>query len=901
MHWSQKKFFLYLAVISISFFSFIIIIAPSELKAALFSPSTQKKQKTIKAYRLKSPIIIDGKLTEEAWRQSGLDDFTQSDPIDGGKPSEKTEVWIAYDENALYVAARLYDSSPQEITLRLGRRDDFVESDWFIFAVDPYFDRRSGYMFAVNPAGSICDWTLYNDINRDSTWDGIWEWATQIDDQGWSVEIRIPFDQLRFPPQENYVWGVNFERRIQRKHERNTFVWVPKDDIGYVSRFARLEGISGIKTGYHLEIWPYTVGQAYFSPEEPGNPFQTGQQYLGNIGLDLKFGLKSNLTLDATFNPDFGQVEVDPAVINLTAFETYYREKRPFFIEGNNIFSEFGRGGVAYNLNINWPSPTFFYSRRIGRSPQGYVTQQGYVKSPDRTTILGAFKLSGKMSGNWNMSLISALTAREYAQIDQSGQLIQQEVEPLTYYGVFRSLKEFSQGHRGIGILATAVVRNLRSEPLTTFLADKAFALAMDGWTFLDQDRNWVLSGWLGGTYLHGSQEAIFQIQQSSLHYFQRPDASHLQLKEDVTSLLGWGGRFQLNKQKGRTLVNFALGALSPGFDPNDAGFQFGGSDLINWSFVLGYLWPHPTKITREAVVAAGPFQSYDFGRNKIWEGFLVLAQGQFLNYWSFSSLIAYNPETISKTLTRGGPLVKVPYGYEIDLSFSSDTRKPLIFSVSSGLYRRPTIGSYNFSESLGLRWKPRSNFSLSISPEYSEQATEYQWIKKIEDFLKTETFGARYVFGRLHQQVLSTEIRLNWIFTPKLSLQAYLQPFIAVGHYSRFKELARPKSTDFTLYGENGSVVAFSDGEYKIDPDGSGPAPLFTFPNPDFNYKSIRGTIVLRWEYHPGSFLYLVWTQNRHDYAYPGELQLGRDLSRLFSAPGENIFLLKLTYRWNR
>ena len=891
----RKNFYFQLALIL-----FFLAMSAFEIRSALISPSPQK-EKVIQATRVRSPLTIDGQLTEEVWQQRGVDDFTQSDPVDGGEPSERTEVWIAYDDEALYVAARLYDSSPQEITARLGRRDDFVESDWFILAVDPYFDRRSGYMFAVNPAGSICDWTLYNDVNRDSTWDGVWEWATNIDDQGWSVEIKIPFDQLRFPSQEHYVWGVNFERRIQRKHERNTFVWVPKDDVGYVSRFAQLEGISGIKTGYHLEVWPYSVGQAHFSPEEPGNPFQTGQQYLGNIGLDLKLGLKSNLTLDATINPDFGQVEVDPAVINLSAFETYYREKRPFFIEGNNIFSEFGRGGVAHNANINWPSPTFFYSRRIGRSPQGDVTQEGYVKSPDRSTILGAFKLSGKMAGNWNMSLISALTAREYAQIDQSGQRIQEEVEPLTYYGVFRSLKEFNQGHRGVGILATSVVRDLRSQSLSTFLADKAFALALDGWTFLDQERNWVLSGWLGGTYLHGSPDAIYQIQQSSLHYFQRPDASHLQLKENATSLLGWGGRFQVNKQKGRTWINFALGALSPGFDPNDAGFQFGGSDLINWSCILGYLWPHPTKITREAIVAIGPFQSYDFGGNKIWEGFLALAQGQFLNYWSFNSLLAYNPDTISKNLTRGGPLVKIPYGYEVDLSLSSDTRKPIIFFASSNFYRRPTIRSYSLSESLGLRWKPRSNFSLSISPKYSEETSQYQWIRKVDDPLMTDTFGARYVFGRLHQQVLSTEIRLNWIFTPKLSLQAYLQPFIAVGEYSRFKELARPKSTEFTIYEENGGVVDFSDDEYRIDPDGVGPAPPFTFSNPDFNYKSLRGTMVLRWEYRPGSFLYLVWTQDRNDYSYPGELKLGRDLGELFRAPGENIFLLKITYRWSR
>ncbi|MCP2619795.1 carbohydrate binding family 9 domain-containing protein [Candidatus Aminicenantes bacterium AC-334-K16] len=896
MFYLKQKIIILLIIII--FFLFPGLTAARHFSSSL-KPSSPK-QKTIKAYRINTSIVIDGILSEEAWQKNGVDEFTQSDPIDGEKPSEKTEVWIAYDDEAIYVAARLYDSSPEEITSRLGRRDDFVESDWFIFALDPYYDRRSGFMFAVNPAGSICDWTLYNDVNRDSTWDGIWDWAARIDNKGWTVEIRIPFDQLRFPRQEQYIWGVNFERRIQRKHERNTFVWVPKGDTGYVSHFAQLEGISGIKSGLHLEIWPYTVGQARLSPEEPGNPFQTRRQYLGNIGMDLKFGVKSNLTIDASINPDFGQVEVDPAVINLSAYETYYQEKRPFFIEGNNIFREFGRGGVVYNVNINWPNPTLFYSRRIGRSPQGSVNQDGYVKIPDRTTILGAFKLSGKIAEGWNMNLISALTAREYAQIDNLGQRSQQEVEPLTYYGIFRSLKEFQDGHRGFGLLATTVIRDLHSENLASLLNDKAFSLAFDGWTFLDQERNWILSGWLGSTYVHGSREAIYQLQQSSLHYFQRPDASHLELEENATSLFGWGGRIQLNKQKGRTLVNFSLGALSPGFDPNDAGFQFGGSDVINFSFVLGYLWPHPTKITRDAIVAVGPFRSYDFGGNKVWDGILFLAQGKFLNYWRFNTLLAYNPETISKILTRGGPLVKVPYGYEMNLGFSSDNRKPIIFSVSSGLYRRPSIGTYSLSESLGLRWKPRSNFSLSVSPGYSEYLTEYQWVRRVVEPLMTETFGTRYVFARLFQRLLSAEIRFNWIFTPKLSLQAYLQPFLAVGEYSRFKELSRSRSNDYLIYEESEATISLIEEVYSIDPDGEGPASSFSFYNPDFNYKSLRGTIVLRWEYHPGSSLYLVWTQKRSDFSNPGEFSLKRDLSSLFSASGDNVFLLKLTYRWN-
>ena len=351
--------------------SSILIISLSNLAETIPTP----EQKIVQAVRITEPITIDGVLDEKVWHEKGYSDFIQSDPTDGAAPTEKTEVWIAYDEKNLYVAARLSDSEPDKIIRRIGRRDDMVDSDWFIFAVDPYYDRRTGYQFGVNPAGSIVDWTLYNDAWDDSTWDGVWETRTAIDNQGWTVEIRIPYNQLRFAKKDIYVWGVNFRRIIRRNNERMGFVWIPKEVSAYVSRFAKLEGIQDIRPGRHIEFLPYTVGQARFSPEVAGNPFETGEEYAGNAGFDLKLGLKSNLTLDATINPDFGQVEVDPAVINLSAFETFYEEKRPFFIEGANIFNEFGRGGATSDANINWSQPSFFYTRRIGRTPGGFVTR----------------------------------------------------------------------------------------------------------------------------------------------------------------------------------------------------------------------------------------------------------------------------------------------------------------------------------------------------------------------------------------------------------------------------------------------------------------------------------------------------------------------------------------------
>jgi hypothetical protein len=876
----------------------IILLLPLFLLA---KPPEPQEQKTVKAVRANGPLSIDGVLEEGVWQEEGYSDFIQSDPTDGAQPTEKTEVWVAYDDKSLYVAARLYDSQPELITCRLGRRDDFVDSDWFIFAVDPYYDRRSGYQFAVNPAGSIVDWTLYNDEWNDTTWDGVWEWKAQIDEEGWTVEIRIPYNQLRFPKKEEYTWGVNFRRVIKRKNERITFVWVPKEDSGYVSRFARLLGIQGIRPGRHIEFLPYSVAQAQYSPEESGNPFETGQKYLGNAGFDLKIGLKSNLTLDTTVNPDFGQVEVDPAVVNLSDFESYFSEKRPFFIEGSTIFDQFGLGGATSNASLSWSSPSFFYSRRVGRAPQGDVEQDGHLNFPDRSTILGAFKLTGKVGKGWNIGFVNALTAREYAEIDSSGQRFKEEVEPFSYYGVLRTLKEFNEGKQGLGFIATSVVRDLSNTNLAGILNKNAFSLAVDGWTFLDKNKTWVTGGWVGGTRVEGSQSAILELQESSLHYYQRPDATHVEVNDQATSLSGWGARFYINKQKGNFLFNAAFGALSPGFDPNDVGFQHGMSDTINAHLLTGYYQPQPGKFFRNWLIFGGPFRNYDFGGNKTWDGYLLIVEGQFLNYWGFNTMFAYNPKTIDNTLTRGGPLALIPSGYQINLGLNTDNRKSVVVSGHGSYYGRPTEG-YRWNGSVSLRWKPGTNISFSFGPGYHLRKSSIQWVTRVDDPLMTETFGTRYIFGGYFQRMISSNIRLNWTFNPKLSLQLYLQPLLAVGEYSQFKELARPKKYEYNLFGENGSTITYSDvdEEYTVDPDGPGPAADFSFGNPDFNFKSLRGTIVLRWEYLPGSILYFVWTQNRVDDANPGNFNFGRDLGDLFTAPGDNIFLIKVSYRWN-
>ncbi len=872
----------------------ILITWGAVLVAAQAAPAPGRE---VQARRAEEAIHIDGNLSEAVWQGAGCDEFTQSNPLDGKPASERTEVWVAFDEKALYVAARLYDSQPGGIVGLLGRRDDELDSVWFTFAVDPYFDRRSGFSFSVNPAGSIIDQTLYNDEWNDSTWDGIWESAARIDEQGWTVEMRIPYDQLRFPARDEYVWGVNFKRTIQRKKEQDFFSWVPKEENGFVSRFARLTGIRGIRPGRHFEAMPYTVGKLAFRPQEEGNPFRTGSDLFASVGLDLKYGLKSNLTLDLTLNPDFGQVEVDPAEVNLSVFETYYSEKRPFFIEGSNIFS-FGYGGANSNWGFNWMNPEFFYSRRVGRPPQGPVDSDGFADIPEMTTILGAAKVTGKVAGNWNIGFLSAATAREYAAIADAGDRSRQEVEPFSDYSVLRAQKDFHQGRQGLGFIATGVFRDLNDAGLRNILGRQALVLGTDGWLQLGKTQQWALTGWLGASRVAGSSDYILDLQRSSLHYFQRPDAGYLELDPGATSLSGWSGRLALNKQKGNFIFNAALGALSPGFEANDLGYQWRG-DYINSHLVSGYNWLHPGKVFRSASLTAAMARGWDFGGNAIMKNYFLFGNGEFLNYWGGSLQFGYMDASFDKEATRGGPLLRLPPGYTLSIDVYSDSRKPLVLSLD-GYASRRRDNSRDLGFGPQLRWKPRSNVSLTVHPNVEFYDTYRQWVANVNDELNAATFGKRYIFAHLNEKLLSAEIRLNWIFSPKISLQVFLQPLIAVGKYAEFKELARPATASFNYYGRDGSTIMPNEDGYVVDPDGLGPAPAFTFANPDFNVKSLRGTVVFRWEYRPGSTFYLVWTQSRQDFANPGDLDFGRDLGDLIAARGDNIFMLKVTYRFN-
>ena len=842
-------------------------------------------------------VVVDGRIEEAAWSDApSLTHFVQRDPVQGAEPTERTAVRVIYDDEAIYIGATMFDSAPDSIVARLGRRDAQLDSDNFIVFLDPFNDGRSGYYFGVNAAGTLFDGVLLNDDWDDSDWDGVWQARTSIDDDGWSAELRIPYSQIRFYQRDSYIWGINFRRDISRRNERDYLVYTPREESGFVSRFWDLVGVRGIKPLRQIELTPYVTTRAQYAEIAAGNPFNDGSRYNVDAGADLKMSLTSNLTLNATVNPDFGQVEVDPAVINLSDFETFFPEKRPFFIEGATTFSNFGYGGANDNWGFNWGNPNFFYSRRIGRAPQGGLPSNDFADVPDGTRILGAAKVTGQVLGDVNVGTVHALTAQEHADLFHDGREFTAEVEPAAYYGVYRGQRELNEGRHGIGFISTVVNRFFDAPSLENEMSSKAFAFAGDGWTFLDPQKTLVITGWSGVSHVRGSKEHMLNLQQSSLHYFQRPDAGHVHVDSSATTMTGWAGRLALNKQRGRVLLNAAVGAISPSFEINDLGFQW-RADVINGHLGLGYTWPDPSSFTRSANVIGAVFRSYDFGGNTTWTGVWGRVHAQLLNYYTVQVRAAWNPETVSTTRTRGGPLTLNPWGWESGLHLSSDSRKRLVIGVDASSYQ--SGWSDNTDLSTSFEFKPATNMSLTLSPSVSWNHENSQWVGAFDDPLATATFGRRYVFAELDQVTLSSSLRLNWTFTPQLSVQLYAQPLISSGDYYGYKELARPKSYDFLSYGDSGSTI--DESALIADPDGAGPAPSIELPSQDFNFTSLRGTAVARWEYMPGSTLYLVWTQQMADQSDIGRFNFDRSLEQLRAAPMDNVFMIKLTYWLSR
>ncbi len=811
------------------------------------------------AVRARGEIRLDGRLDEADWAGApATDAFTQLDPAEGRPATQPTQVRVLYDDTYLYVGARLADSGP--VTGRLGRRDmDAGDSDWFRVFLDSYHDQRTAFGFEVNPAGVRRDEIRTIDVDDDS-WDPVWDAATQVDSSGWTAEMRIPFSQLRFSGALEQVWGVQFERVIGRLNEDALSTYIPKTERGGVPLYGHLVGLRDLRATHHLELLPYTLSKSEFV-DPAGDPFRSLPQGSMAAGLDLLYGISSSLTLNAAINPDFGQVEVDPAVVNLGVYETFFQEKRPFFVEGSEIFA-FGANGTS--------GGQIFYSRRIGRAPTLSPPAGSQFDVPAATTILGAGKLSGK-PGGWSVGVIEAVTSKEEARYRTAavsdGRFA---VEPLSNYLAGRARREWRGGQSILGGIVTAVNRDLATPELAAALHASAYAGGVDFHHEWGR-RTWALSGDAEGSRVQGSTSAIVATQTRSNHYFQRPDATHLGVDSSATSLNGYSANLQLAKQSGRHWRGQVGSAFtSPRYEVNDLGFSY-RTDRRDFQTDLSYLENTPGPLFRRwNVSATGRLE-----RNYTWTPILsfvtVTPFAETPGYWQMQANVTRFFRAYDDRLTRGGPLAVRPAWWSPSASVTTDGRKPVTATLSLGGDRYES-GAWDWSTGLALAFKNSTRWNLSVRPTFGRAHAAAQYVATVPDPAYAPTYGRRYVFAPLDQTSVGLETRLNVTFTPTLTLETYLQPLLSSAAYGGLEQLVAPRTYDFMPY--------------------TGPA-----PDLDFNLRSLRGNAVLRWEWRRGSTLYFVWQQSRQDVAGVGDFAFDRDRQALFDTRPDDIYLVKATY----
>ena len=855
---------------------------------------TNRPTPVVSASRLTGSINLDGKLDEPAWASaSPVTSFTQTDPTEGAAASEKTEVRVLVGPDALYIGARLFESNPANIRPRLSRRDEPVDGEVFAVTLDSRHDHLTGYYFRVTAGGAMRDAVAGGPNGLDLSWDAVWDAAVSTDSAGWSTEIRIPFSQLPYNRGDR-VWGIQFERYRWNKQEDDFFAFTPKKEVGGVARYGHLVGLGDLPAPSRVEITPYVSTRAEYLEVPPGNPFRDGKDYFASTGVDLKYRLTSSMTMSATVNPDFGQVEVDPAVVNLTAFETFFPEKRPFFVEGQELF----RFGDLRTFN-SYGSPTYFFSRRIGRQPHRQIGGPGivFVDAPQQTTIATAAKLTGKTRSGWSTGILNAVTTPETANFtDPSGAHLHAEVEPLSNYFVGRLRREMRQGNTVVGSVLTAVNRDLHDPALRNLLRSSAYVGGLDlnhSW----KNRDWAFDASLAGSQVQGLSSVIAATQQSSARYFQRPDARSFHFDPNRTSLSGYAGQAALIKSGGLHWGgNLAYQFTTPGLEVNDLGFQ-SQADRRAVSTDLFYQENKPGRFLRNWIVVGFTNQAWNYDGDITFNNYAGFVQGTFNNFAGLFMRADYSGEGFDDRLTRGGPVARQPRSIATDVNYFTDRRK--VYSASIDWYRSGDVeGQLAQSYSLQLAVQPKPGVRFSFEPNLQKAHSLAQYVTTSSDPLATRTYDNRYVFATIRQTTLALVTRADWTFTPKASLQLYLQPLISAADYTSFKELRRPRTFNFDVYGQDVGTISKTGGVYTIDPDANGAtANSIQVPDPNFNFRSLRGNGVFRWEYRPGSALFFVWQQQRVGSEPFGDFDFSRDFRGLVRRHPDNVFTIKATY----
>ena len=865
--------------------SFFIYISIGILSAQQHTTILPKTYTTFEIDVAAAPVI-DGNLDESIWESAEwATNFIEVSPDENTDPSEQTKFKILYDQKNLYIALKALDSEPETITNRLSRRDGFV-GDRINVLIDSYHDLRTGFLFTVTAAGVRGDeFITDNGDNIDASWNPIWSNKALINDEGWTAEMKIPLSQLRFSNDPNQVWGLNIVRNYFKNNELSAWNRIPIGAAGWVSEAGKLKGLKNIRPQKQIEIQPFVVTKLNRYEAEAGNPYADGSDFNLNAGLDVKIGITNDLTLDVTINPDFGQVEADPAAINLDGFEIFNRDQRPFFVENNNIFDY----RFADNRN------NLFFSRRIGRSPQVYpeTTDEAFVNQPQNTTILGAAKFSGKTKNGWSIGVLESMTSKEFTEISANGNTSKSLAEPFTNYFVGRVQKDFNKKNTFFGGMFTATNRSLT--PAVSELRKSAYSGGVD---FKHQWKNraYFMDANIVMSHVQGSKEAIKLTQENLTHLFNRVDASHLEVDPTRTSLTGTGGRFGIGKVGGQHWnYNAGFKWVSPELELNDIGFLRNADEMIQYAN-LSYRSIKPTGIFRDFNVRFKQFSAFDFEGNYNRIQYQLNGSASFLNNWEIDFGLAHKPHIFSNSILRGGPRWRFSQENFQFLFVGSDRRKKFFGKI--GLIHSQAKEN-NFSlltfES-ELNYQPTNALNISLSPEYSISKNQTQYVTQ-SDYNNS---ASRYVLGTIDNHTLMASVRLDYTINPNLSIQYYGQPFISRGRYKDFKYVTNPVaerlSDRFRLYDSN--QINLNGNDFQVDENRDGVMD-YSFSNPDFSFVQFNSNLVLRWEYIPGSELFLVWSQGiTSSVASSNGLFEGIETGILEERP-QNIFLIKATYRF--
>ena len=850
--------------------------------------------------KLSSEIKLDGIPDEAAWdavEWSG--DFTQFQPNEKTPPSQQTRFKIIYDDKFIYFAAQCLDAHPDSIVRRLGRRDEFP-GDWISFNIDSYHDLRTAFSFTLSVSGVRNDEFISgNGDNFDDSWNPIWFGKTHSDAQGWTAEMKIPFSQLRFGNEPDKVWGFQVMRKLFRKEERSIWQVIPRSYAGWVSGFGEIHGLKDIKSQKQIEIAPYVVAQTQRYKKTEGNPFATGTDSKINVGVDGKVAITSDMILDFTINPDFGQVEADPSQVRIDGFQSFFSEKRPFFIESRNLFDYQVTGSQAGG---NYDSDLLFYSRRIGSSPHGSpnLANNEFVNIPDNTAILGAAKFSGKTKTGWSIGVLESVTQQVNAEIDNNGIRRKELVEPLTSYFVGRTLKDFDKGNTVLGLIFTAVNRE---KGLSDVLNHSAFSGGIDfqhNWN----NKAWFYRGNIIFSHLDGSPQSIYNTQTGFEHLFQRPGNTEGKLDNTLTSLTGTGGTFRFGKSGGKQNKKGGLFQGETGFtwrspqlELNDIGFMQTADEINHFTWV-SYVFQKPFSIFNNWRLNYNHWGRWDFAGKPLYQAVNINSNALFKNNWNGGMGATINTLEISNNALRGGAALRRPEGMGVWIFTQGDRRK----KVYLNLYAEHDYGFENTVKAdninLGVTIQPLNNFNINIGTGYS-----YYW-RRQDQFVSNVNVNnlTRSIVSEVSQKTLNFTLRLNYNITPELSIQYYGQPFITRPVYQNFGYVVDPLNTSYDnrFHTFTANEIHFDGSNYIVNETGDSKN-SYTFSKPDFNFVQFRSNLILRWEYRSGSEFYLVWSQsNTPDVNSDLTSPVGKSLfSNIYNDGAKNIALVKWTYRF--